>query len=61
MIYNAPYGNAAYCYFDYQSYGTSQHSAVVPAFHRPRGTDLDRPEQWPGIAFATTASEPQEC
>ena len=22
MVYNAPYGNAAYCYFDYQSYGT---------------------------------------
>ncbi|HTU24075.1 MAG TPA: prepilin-type N-terminal cleavage/methylation domain-containing protein [Pirellulales bacterium] len=21
MVYNAPYGNAAYCYFDYQSYG----------------------------------------
>ena len=21
LVYNAPYGNAAYCYFDYQSYG----------------------------------------
>ena len=24
LVYNAPYGNAAYCYFDYQSYGTLQ-------------------------------------
>ena len=22
LVYNAPYGNTAYCYFDYQSYGT---------------------------------------
>ncbi len=35
LVYNAPYGNAAYCYFDYQSYGTlyntSTGSLGIPA------------------------------
>jgi hypothetical protein len=29
MVYNAPYGSAAYCYFDYQSYGTLQNPATL--------------------------------
>jgi prepilin-type N-terminal cleavage/methylation domain-containing protein len=32
LMYNAPYGNTAYCYLDYQSYGTLYNSGATNAY-----------------------------
>ena len=56
MVYNAPYGNAAYCYFDYQSYGTLRTSHERHARRRQRSTDCRsrQPAGYGGIVYAST-------
>jgi hypothetical protein len=55
MVYNAPYGNAAYCYFDYQSYGVLVNAAtgVLGGAAYNNGSN---PPAGAGIVYANTGS-----
>lgn len=66
LVYNAPYGNAAYCYFDYQSYGYTTPQGLAPintgtappsVFLAPNSTGNNPPY---GVIFATSSTTTNE-
>ena len=53
MIYNAPYGNTAYAYFDYKSYGNAIPSGQTAPYIR---STASTPKQWPDLYLSTYPS-----